>query len=135
MPSPSDLTDPIYRQAMEDADRFLSDGDYAAAARKCAETYMALIEKHPELIPSNVGALTPGAYQPAPPTGRGALSSFSNARESRGAFWPVTGSIQVLVDQDRKPSLHYSKERFSFSEAASYYEFMMSQLWRMQQNA
>jgi hypothetical protein len=133
MPSPSDLTDPIYRQAMADADRALGDGDYAAAARTCAETYLVLLERHPELIPSNVGALRPGGYQPAA-SGRGALSAFSNARESRGAFWPVTGSIQVQVGEDRKPVLHYSKERFSFSEAAAYYEFMINQLWRMQQS-
>ena len=133
MPSPSDIADPVFRQALEDADRLLDQGDFAAASRRCAEAYLVLLEKHPELIPPNTGALTPGAYQPRPAADRGALAAFSNARATRAAFWPVTGSIQVLVEADRKPTLHFSKQRFSFSEAAGDYEFLINEVWRLQQ--
>jgi hypothetical protein len=132
MPSPSDIKDPVFRQALEDADRHLNEGDYGAASRTCAETYLLLLKKHPELIPPDTGALTPGAYQPRPSADRGALAAFSNARASRAAFWPVTGSIQVLVDEHRQPRLHFSKERFSFSEAAGYYEFLINEVWRLE---
>jgi hypothetical protein len=135
MLAPSDITDPVFRQALEEADRFLDDGDFAAASRKCAETYLLLLEKHPDLIPADTAALRPGAYQPSPSGGGtgGALRAFGNARAARGRFWPVTGSIQVLVGEDRKPSLHFSKDRFSFSEAAGYYEFLINEVWRLQQ--
>ena len=135
MPSPSDITDPGLRQALEDADRMLNDGDYAAASRTCADAYLVLLERHPELIPANTGVIAPGAYQPRPSGsgGENPLSTFGNARATRAGFWPVTGSIQVLVDEDRKPRLHFSKDRFSFSEAAGYYEFVMNEVWRLQQ--
>ena len=133
MPTPSDITDPVFRQALEDADRFLNEGDFAASSRACAEAYILLLEQHPELIPSNTGALTPGAYQPRPPADRGALAAFGNARATRAAFWPVTGSIQVAIGEDRQPSLVYTKGRFSFSEAAGYYEFLINEVWRLQQ--
>ena len=133
MLTPSDITDTTLREALEEADRLLDEGDFAGASRKCAETYLLLLERHPELIPTDTGAIRPGAYQPQPGADRGALRAFGEARATRGAFWPVTGSIQVLVGPDRKPALHYSKERFSFSEAAGYYEFLINQVWRLQQ--
>jgi hypothetical protein len=133
MPSPSDITDPVFRQALEEADRRLDEGDYGGASRKCAEAYLVLLERHPELVPPDTGALRPGAYQPTPGADRRALSAFANARATRASFWPVTGSIQVAIGEDRKPSLVFTKERFSFSEAAGYYEFLINEVWRLQQ--
>jgi hypothetical protein len=126
-----DIKDPVFKAGLDEADRFLDEGDYAAASKKCAETYLLLLEEHPELIPEP--GSVPGAHFPTASGSNQSLRVFAGARAARGAFWPVTGSIQVLVDENRRPSLSYSKERFSFSEAAGYYEFLVGQVRRLQQ--
>ncbi len=132
MPSAAEITDAVFRTALEDADRLLDESDYAGASRRCAETYLLLLQKHPELIPPHSGPT--GFYQMQPPAakGQGTLDQYNAARATRVAFWPTSGSIQVIVGQDRKPTLVYTKDRFSFSEASSYYEFLMGQIWRLQ---
>ena len=132
MPSVAEIADPVLRAALADADRLLDEGDFAGASRRCAETYLLLLEKHPELIPPHSGPT--GFYQMQPPTakGEGTLQQYNAARATRVAFWPTTGSIQVIVGADRKPTLAFTKDRFSFSEASSYYEFLIGQIWRLQ---
>jgi hypothetical protein len=132
MPSAAEIADPVFRTALEDADRLLDAGDYAGASRRCAETYLLVLKQHPELIPPHSGP--GGFYQMQPPAarGEGALNQYNAARATRVAFWPTTGSIQVIVGDDHKPTLAYTKDRFSFSEASSYYEFLINQLWRLQ---
>lgn len=135
MPSVAEIADPVFRAALEDADRLLDAGDFAGASRRCAETYLLLLKQHPELLPPYSGPT--GFYQLKPPEaqGQGTLDQYANARATRVAFWPTTGSIQVIVGEDRKPTLVYTKDRFSFSEASSYYEFLMNQVWRLQKPA
>jgi hypothetical protein len=137
MPSVAEIADPVFRAALEDADRLLDEGDYAGASRKCAETYLLLLEQHPELIPPQSGPS--GFYQLKPPEaqGEGTLNQYAAARATRVGFWPTTGSIQVIVGENRKPTLVYTKDRFSFSEASSYsyYEYLINQLWRLQKQA
>ncbi|HWC31485.1 MAG TPA: hypothetical protein VG845_15535 [Dehalococcoidia bacterium] len=132
MPSVADIADPAFREALEDADRLLDDGDFAGASRRCAETYLVLLERHPELIPPHSGPT--GFYQMKPPEakGEGTLDQYNAARATRVGFWPTTGSIQVIVGEDQKPRLVYTKDRFSFSEASSYYEYLINQVWRLQ---
>jgi hypothetical protein len=55
MPSIAGIADPVFRAALEDADRLLDEGDFAGASRKCAETYLLLLDKHPDLIPPHSG--------------------------------------------------------------------------------
>ncbi len=135
MASASEIQDPGFRAALDEADRLLDEGDFAGASRKCAETYLLLLEQHPELIPPSSGST--GFYQVKPPSGDGTstLETYSSVRATRVGFWPITGSIQVIVGEDRKPRLQFSKDRFSFSEASSYYEFLLSQIWRLEQKA
>ena len=113
MASPSDLSDPTFRDAMQRIEKLLDDGDYTDACRASGETYLALLNKRPELIP---GAST----GPHTPVGM-----------SRAIAWPPNGGLRVNVE-DGKPSLAYAKERFSMSEAYGYYEFMMNLLWGLQ---
>jgi hypothetical protein len=124
MASPADIVDPAFRAALEEADRLLDEGDFSAASKKCAETYLMLLEQRPELIP------------PAPPAAGGqGLGSFQSYLRGGTPTWPRTGGLNVVFDEDRKPRLTFDKERFSFSEAAGYYEFLMNELWRLQQPA
>jgi hypothetical protein len=132
MPSVAEIEDPVFRTALEEADRLLDAGDYAGASRRCAETYLLLLERYPELIPPHSGPT--GFYQVKPPEapGQGTLDQYASARATRVAFWPTTGSIQIIVGEDQQPKLLVTKERFSFSEASSYFEFLMSQISRLQ---
>jgi hypothetical protein len=120
MASPADIIDQTFRSALEEADRFLDAGDFAAASRKCAETYLLVLEQHPELIPA------------APPASGQGVGSFRSYLRGGTPTWPRTGGINVVVGEDRKPRLTFDKERFSFSEAAGYYEFLMNEVWRLQ---
>lgn len=132
MPGAAEIKDPAFRAALEEADRLLDAGDYAGASRTCAETYLLLLEKHPELIPPHSGP--GGFYQLQPPTakGEGTLQQYNAARATRVGFWPITGSIQIIVGEDRQPRISYTKDRFSFSEASSYYEYLINQITRLE---
>jgi len=122
MLTPADIHDPKFRVALEAADKALDEGDYATAARTCAETYLMVLQQHPELVP-----------EPAGQPGRATGGSFASYLASPRPVWPRTGGINIVVDQDRRPGLAFDKERFSFSEAAGYYEFLIGELWRLQQ--
>jgi hypothetical protein len=121
MSTPADIKDPVFRSAVEEADRLLDEGDYTGASRKCAETYLLLLDKHPELIPPKPAAL-----------GVVSTGSFASYLRSPTPTWPRTGGLNVVTGDDGKPHLTYDKERFSFSEAAGYYEFLISELRRLQ---
>ena len=120
MASPADIKDPAFRAALEEADRMLDAGDFTAASRKCAETYLMLLEQRPELIPA------------APPATGQAVGNFQSYLRGGQPTWPRTGGLNVVFGEDRKPRITYDKERFSFSEAAGYYEFLMNEVWRLQ---
>src|SRR3990170_2022029 len=51
MARPSDIEDPVFRAALEEAERLIDEGDYTKASRKCAETYLLLLDQRPDLIP------------------------------------------------------------------------------------
>lgn len=121
MASAADIKDDTFRAALEEADGLLDAGDYTGASRKCAETYLLLLEQHPELIPPPPG-----------PLGVVGSGSFASYLRSPTPTWPRTGGLNVVTGEDGKPRLTYDKQRFSFSEAAGYYEFLMSELWRLQ---
>ena len=50
MPSPSDLTEPAFRDAMENVEKLIDDGDYTSASKAAADTYLRVLEQHPELV-------------------------------------------------------------------------------------
>jgi hypothetical protein len=109
MTAPSDLTDPVFRDAMQRVETLLDDGDYAGACKATGETYLALLEKRPDLV---AGAST-GPHTP--------LSM------SRAIAWPPNGGLLVRVEEG-KPALVFAKDRFSMSEAYGYFEFMLNLL-------
>ena len=121
MASSSDIKDSTFRAALEEAGRLLDADDFTGASRKCAETYLLLLQKHPELIPP-----------PPAPLGVVGGGSFASYLRSPTPTWPRTGGLNVVTGDDGKPRLTFDKQRFSFSEAAGYYEFLISELWRLQ---
>src|SRR3972149_5145560 len=150
MARPSDIEDPIFRAALEEAERLIDEGDYTKASRKCAETYLLLLDQRPDLIPppgaglgfgfgfggpggpgggaggGGGGGARPAAGVRAPPGGRaaGLGAGFGPGRAMRRGFWPGQGGIRVIFDEDRKPSLSYEKDRFSLTEALTSFDCM-----------
>lgn len=142
MARPADIEDPSFRAALEEAERLLDAGEFTKAARKCAETYLQLLDKRPDLVPPpgmgfggfGFGFGPPAGPSPAGPAGgaSGFAAGYGNVRAVRRAAWPSQGGIRLVVDEDRRPSLVYEKDRFSFSEAATYFEFLLEQLVQAQ---
>lgn len=116
MASPSDLSDPVYRDAMQNVEKLIDDGDYTAASKAAAETYLRVLERHPELV----GGAATGPHTPT--------------AMSRAFAWPPTGGLTMRVE-DGKVVPVYAKERFSMSEALGYFEFMLNLLWTLQKES
>ena len=113
MPSPSDLSNPTFRDALQRVESLIDAGDYTAAAKAAGETYLLVLDARPELIAgASTGPHTPLAM-------------------SRAIAWPPTGGLTVRVE-DGKPALVFARERFSMSEALGYFEFLMNLLWTLQ---
>jgi len=132
MPGPADIHDPRFRAALERAEQQLDEGEYTGAAQTCAETYLQLLARHPELLPpENVESMAPPPPADAASRARDIPSGFASAdavRSFRRNWWPATGAITVVVGPDRAPRLEQVKERVSLSEAAGYFEFLVQQL-------
>jgi hypothetical protein len=128
MARPEDIRDASLRTALLEAEERLNEGDYAAVVRKCAYAYLALLARRPDLTPP-----------PTPPDGQhffgfggpGAGGQDAAGRPLRRVMWPAFGT-RFLVGEDQRPSVVFDKERFSMSEAATYFEFTMDQVIRAQ---
>jgi hypothetical protein len=138
MAKPDDIQDPAFRSAVEEAERLLDEGDYLRAAQTCAETYLKLLARRPDLIPPpdlpDVQPLNPTG-QPRIAEGTQGLSRIDAARAARRNWWPGTGAISVVVDPDRTPRIQYAKQRVSLAEAAGYFEFLVEQLANAQHSS
>jgi hypothetical protein len=131
MPGPADIHDPTFRAALEHAEQQLDAGDYIGAAQRCAETYVLLLARHPELLPPENVEAAPTPLTGGASNGRDIPSGFANAdaaRNFRRNWWPATGAITVVVGADRAPRVEQVKDRVSLSEAAGYFEFLIQQL-------
>jgi hypothetical protein len=104
MPKPSDISDPAYRQAMEQANALLNDGKYLEVVRACADLFLGLLKSRPQLL-EGMGMMRPAM------------------------MWPRLG-VRLVVGEDREPRMEWDRERFSFAEAITYYEFTLEQLIR-----
>jgi hypothetical protein len=103
MTRPSDISNPIYRTAIETADRLIGEGKYYDAVKTCAETYVDLVQKRPDILKPD--------------------------RQVRPSVWPQLG-VKLDVEGSGPPTLVWERERFSMSEAAMFLEFAMDQIVR-----
>ena len=110
MANPEDITDPALRSSLESASNLLDDGEYLASVKQSVEAFLQLAAIHPEAI-----AKPPGPHEP------------TNVARS----WPSYLGVTMLWEND-KPKMQFDKERFSMSEAASYFEYIMRESARAQ---
>ena len=118
MPSPNEVKDPALRASLEAAGRLLDDGEYLECVRISVDVYGKLATQRPELI---VRPPTPGQPQNA-----------SGGTPGRARAWPSLLGVTLSFDGD-KPSLSFDKQRFSMSEAATYFEYTVEQVVQAQQ--
>jgi hypothetical protein len=118
----SDVTDPMYQAALVEAERALDEGDYNEVVHRCADVYRQLVEARPDLAPAppSIGALPLDGRQPA----RGAPRP-----------WPSLLGAALRVDDNGKPSIVFDKERFTMTEAATYFEYTLDAAIRAQRTA
>jgi hypothetical protein len=131
MAEPSDIKNPTFRTAVEDAERLIDEGEYNAAATKMVGTFIELVGVRPELLPptgmEEVQPLNTNG-QPRVAEGVAGLSRQEAMRKWRANWWPGTGTISVVVQDDGAPKAVWAKDRVSLSETLTYFEFLVQQL-------
>jgi hypothetical protein len=118
MANPEDVTDPAMRASLEEAGRLLDDGEYLASVRLSVAAYSKLAEMRPEAI-----ARPPAPGQPQ--------SANGGTPGTRVRAWPSYLGVSLNWDGET-PSLKFDKERFSMSEAASYFEYTVEEIVQSQ---
>lgn len=105
MPKPADVQDPELRERFTEAHRALREGDPTGAVHRCADAFLELAEKKPDVL-----QVPPGM---------------------RIHPFPRLGAYLRLAD-GQPPAVEYDRERFSFSEAVTYYEYTLGAAVRAQ---
>jgi hypothetical protein len=127
----ADIKDPTFRAALEEAEHLIDDGDYNAASTKMVDTFIDLVGVRPELLPpSGMPEVQPldTKGQPRVAEGVDGLKLQEAMRKWRSNWWPGTGTISVVVQDDGAPKAVWAKDRVSLSESLAYFEFLVQQL-------
>ena len=104
MAKPDQIQDEELRAEVLAARQAMRSGDHSEAVRRCVGAYGSFLRTRPELL-----------KQPAGPQNR--LAPM---------MWPRLGAN--LTPVDGVPNFEWHRERFSLSEAATYYEFTVDSL-------
>ncbi|MEX1253764.1 MAG: hypothetical protein WEE64_05425 [Dehalococcoidia bacterium] len=97
------IQDEALRESMAAAHKSLRSGDYIDVVRRVAAAYQELLRRKPELLEGMLGRM-------------------------RVMMFPRLGAR--LEYEEGKPTLHWDRETFGFSEAVTYFEFGVDQLVR-----
>ena len=136
MANVTDIKDPTFRSALEDAEKLIDEGDYKGASTRMVDTIIQLVGAHPELMPpegiQEVQPLDPTG-QPRIAEGVTGLASQEAMRKWRANWWPGTGTISVVV-KESGPQAVWAKDRVSLSETLAYFEFLVQQVANAQRS-
>ncbi len=103
MPSKVDrIQDEALQGSLADAQAALKAGDYKRVVELSSAAYVELLQRHPEMLQ--------GPQQ------------FMNVM-----FFPHLGA-HLQVNTDGRPEIVWDREKFSFSEAVTYFEFTIDRL-------
>ena len=123
MVSVKEVADDTLRQTLADAEAALDQAEYASSVRHSAAAYCTLIEQRPDMIIAP--RFGPGS---APPQGGGGLV-MGGPRP-----WPSDHGVRFDMEDGQKPTLTFAKERFTLSEAATYFEYTLDMVLRAQRH-
>lgn len=116
MAATSDVTDGPMREALAAAEAALDEGDYAGSVQRTVSAYERLIDLRPDMIIGPRFAHGPGAGPP----GAGPRP------------WPSDHGVRFSMDATGTPALTFAKQRFTLSEAATYFEYTLDMALRAQ---
>jgi hypothetical protein len=113
MAKPAEVTDPFLHDHLVEAERLLDDGDYNAVVKKSVEAYAKIAEARPDVI------MRAGPTMGALPT--------QGRDQVRGAMrpWPNLLGVTLSFDDQDKAKLIFTKEKFSMSDAITYFEYTL----------
>jgi hypothetical protein len=131
MVSVAEVADEQLRQSLSAAEAALDDGEYAASVRQSVGAYCRLIELRPDMIiaPRFARSFSPpqlGQPDAGAPPGIGGQSMAAPRP------WPSDHGVSFKIDEAGHPSLTFAKERFTLSEAATYFEYTLDMVLRAQ---
>ena len=123
-----DIRDQPMRAALAEAESALDDGDYVAAVRQCVAAYCRLIDVRPDMI------VSPRlSHSSAPPQSAGSGgAALGGVGMGQPRPWPSDHGVRFAMDEGDKPSLTFTKDRFTLSEAATYFEYTLDMVLRSQ---
>jgi hypothetical protein len=104
----AEIKDAALREQLGEAERLLDEERFRDAVERCADAYLLIMRRHPELRPPPSDGSEDGPLFLMPPTA-----------------WPVGLGLRITFDAAGMPHKSYEKERFTFSAAATYFEFVL----------
>jgi hypothetical protein len=104
MPKTDRIQDDALRRAMQDAQAALKSGDYKRVVELAADAYTELLRRKPQMMQ--------GAAQ------------FRNVM-----FFPRLGA-HLQINNAGQPEVIWDREKFTFSEAVTYFEYAVDGLIR-----
>ena len=102
MAKPEQVNDPALRERIQKAHDLMRGGKPSDAVKECAAAYIELLQKKPEIV----------------------QQGFANVRPA--LMWPRLGAnLSLRSLAEGKPEIEFERERFTLSEAITYYEFTL----------
>jgi hypothetical protein len=127
MASVGEVLDQPMREALTSAEAALDDGDYAGSVHTCVAAYRRLIEMRPDMI---IAPRFSHSFA-APQLGSSAGGPIGGQSMAAPRPWPSDHGVRFEMDGDL-PQLTFTKERFTLSEAATYFEYTLDMVLRAQ---
>jgi hypothetical protein len=117
------------RQALLAAEAALDEGDYLASVQASADAYARLIALRPDMI------IEPPPHRASPPQlGRGAPPAAGGLVLGGPRPWPSDHGVRLVSQAGQPPTLSFAKQRFTLSEAATYFEYTLDMVLRAQRH-
>jgi hypothetical protein len=126
MVSVAEISDQDLRKSLADAETALDEGDYPRSVRCSVAAYCELIEQRPDMI---IAPRLRHSFSP-PQGGAGGGGLVMGGPRP----WPSDHGVHFDMDEGQKPSLTFAKERFTLSEAATYFEYTLDMVLRAQRH-
>jgi len=116
MPRPSDIRNPHLRGLVESAFAAMRAGQGRAAVQTLADAFVSFLELHPSVMRETI-----------------AMRGRDVPRVMR---WPDLGA-RLVPDSVRegKPRIEIDRDRFSASEAMTYYQFVLEEILEFERRA
>jgi hypothetical protein len=129
MASVAEVQDGPLREALAAAESALDAGDYLGSVQRSVEAYSRLIAQRPDMI------IPPPTHRAAPPqVSRGAPLGGGGLFIGGPRPWPSDHGVQFVQSADQPPALSFTKQRFTLSEAATYFEYTLDLALRAQRH-